>query len=783
MEMNQNGYLLQVADEYIDAIVETNTIMTTYEDVSVHIAPTWLLYFNHDTIDIDHDTTTKLVQLTSGYVNGILEIQMDGASNTSQSLVHLVSDTQSNTTGTSSTETPISDGPIVQLVTNTPYHDTITQPTETLVESYQQQGLDFYESLVTSTNNNASIASPAESHYVPLEADEDLSSLTNDTVEKTVTRETQDKSDAEKVKATINQLKEDYLRETYLDPIRANIPPTPEQRRQSGIPLTPPDHYRGTISKDDRHVYRTDKKHTTDDYQYIESIKNDNDRQEKAVRSEFIAVEKEPRAMHVDHWEYDINEPESKENQPYQSDGNRKFHGSHTALYNEAEQRAKYMHLYGLDKHEKKYYGDRALSALDPFTRLDNPEDARQSNLYTYNRTKLPVADLEWRKGFRHIFITRPECYILTPDLELCDQCYNDELFYSSFLRMPHVSYLLSPSYITCQNENDFRYGDNFNYLLSNRVMGLSVVGTEIDQVSSMQKATTGASVVPGAYINNDYGSSLNLTFRDTKHLDVYECLRLWIRYIHNIYGGTFAVSFHPNYPATNTYNFASAGEDGRCSIKNVQHLHPYDRALDYCATIFDVVTNEAGTKILYWCKYIGVYPTSATPTNLTNSTNEAITSEQSISARFYYQGKEEYLNKSLVEFNYNAGIVDRLGRPYETRSTFSLPYLLRNDYLPKQTDRNSQYLGAAGMFTGRPYIVLNGESDHYMRRNRLIPQLRFMRLVDNRINVDKNGNYTGEGVVYHHMFEHMNVGIENNVTEESTETRVAIYDDTNTSS
>jgi hypothetical protein len=54
--------------------------------------------------------------------------------------------------------------------------------------------------------------------------------------------------------------------------------------------------------------------------------------------------------------------------------------------------------------------------------------------------------------------------------------------------------------------------------------------------------------------------------------------------------------------------------------------LHPYDRALDYCASLFDIVTNESGTKILYWCKYYGIYPIQATPSGLTNTNNSPLT-------------------------------------------------------------------------------------------------------------------------------------------------------------
>lgn len=588
------------------------------------------------------------------------------------------------------------------------------------------------------------------------------------------------------VQKEIKRKQIERLHETYLDPITSQ---EEDEKVDVGIVLDIPDHFRGDASLDDRHTYRENNEYADDDYRYLNTAT-------AAKRSPYIGMEGKLRATKADHEMYkvpdvkggaylfkdnyqtypeDQSNPRNVENNLWQSDGLRRFEGSHTPTYGSGEPRRTYMQTNGLASHEKKYYPDedgkeRALSVLDPFYRLDNPEDARQSNLYFYNRTRHLVSDLEWRKGFRYIFITRPECYIMTPELKLCAQCYNDEMFYSSYLRMPYISYLLSPSYVTCKSETDWRFRDNFNYLLSNRVMGLSPEGTDMDQVTTMQKATNGATVMPGSWINTDFGNTLNLTFRDTKHLEVYECLRLWMRYISKIYGGSFAPSYDPNYPYENTYNAFSTDGNNPVPIDGEMHLHPYDRALDYCATIFDIVTNESGTKILYWCKYVGVYPRNAAPGGLGSSTQDAITAEQTVSASFYYQGKVECTNKALVEFNYNAGIVDHLGHAYENSQTFSLPYLLRNNYNQDITKRNDRYLGPAGMFTGKPYIVLNAEPDRYMKRNRIVPQLRFA------------SPYNAGGGELNNRFNTlvntMNAKLSNDVSDEGKEVKVGIYND-----
>ena len=168
--------------------------------------------------------------------------------------------------------------------------------------------------------------------------------------------------------------------------------------------------------------------------------------------------------------------------------------------------------------------------------------------------------------------------------------------------------------------------------------------------------------------------------------------------------------------------------------------LHPYDRALDYAATLFDIVTNESGTKILYWCKYYGIFPVSATP-SLTNSNNGPITNVKT-SATFRYMFKVENTNKALLEFNYNAGIVGKTGKLNPAGETLasdvqeSLPFLLKDEV-------NDKYIGAAGMFTGSPYIVMGPDyqTDLLSASTLTVPYLRFANINNKSVNKEMNQN------------------------------------------
>lgn len=417
------------------------------------------------------------------------------------------------------------------------------------------------------------------------------------------------------------------------------------------------------------------------------------------------------------------------------------------------------------ETHKEKELGSYSkppLTPIHPFTRMNdihNPYAARETVFNAYNRTKLPIADLEWRKGFRHIFFTRPECYLMFREgttLGLCDQALYDEDFNSAYTRMPHIVKLLSPWYVSGSYPTNATDA-NWNFLLSNRVEGMSTSATTLTINENISKSIEGFTVTPAMHVESRQGSTIDLTFRDTKSLDVYEMARLWMLYMYKRKKGIFIPPYN-GYRQTNSFDLVFDGDgnvndDGgeiQLSEGDLKYTryHPYDRALEYCASMYDIITNESGTKILYWCKYYGIYPTSVAP-SLNNENNAAIT-DMTTSITFKYHYRLENVNKTLVEFNHDAGLTDDIGRVKESITSDSMAFLLRNEYdnpvMPK-------YIGASGMFTGSPYIVMQlSEPDPLNKANQiLVPNLRFMKVPDN----DLDGR--------------INLGITNDVIDKST--------------
>ena len=371
---------------------------------------------------------------------------------------------------------------------------------------------------------------------------------------------------------------------------------------------------------------------------------------------------------------------------------------------------------YGMSKTEEsrvKDYGDYRppLSILHPFTRMvdiKNQNDPQLSNLTTFNRYHIPVADIEHRKAFRHIFFTRPECYVcctVNGKVKLSQQAEFDEDFNTSYSRMPYISKLLSPFYVTGTFGQSTLY-DNFNYLLSNRCLGLTPSGATLSTQDNVGKSIQGYTVTPGMHYEGRQGSTINVSFRDTKYFEVYEFIRMWMLYIWKLKYGVFAPSFN-GYKYINGFPDTS---NGSLKVSANKFLHPFDRALDYTVSMFDFIMDEADVASRYWCKYYGMYPIDIQIEGLSNSNNEALKNEMIVNVTFKYSYKVENTTKTLVEFNYNAGVVNEVGKLTPEGSEV-LEYSEQFVYLDN-TDDNAmikQYMGPGAGFVATPYVVLMG--------------------------------------------------------------------------
>lgn len=418
----------------------------------------------------------------------------------------------------------------------------------------------------------------------------------------------------------------------------------------------------------------------------------------------------------------------------------------------------------GGDLSSAKYKTDTAkkylpppISPVHPFYRMMTPDAAQTIVNHAYNRFQHPITDVEHRKAFRNLFFTRPECYIMCSEQPgvhnkwgLSSQCESDDDIASSCSRMPHICKMLSPVYVTGTFGTNFKM-DNFNYLISNRALGFSIAEENLSTSETNGRSIEGYTVTPGMHQESRQGGTISVSFRDTKHLEVYEYHRVWMTYIAKRKRGIFEPPFS-RYSYSNDFPVSF----GDLTSNDLAYLlHPYDRALEYTASLFDIVTNEANDRMLYWCKYYGIYPVSVAISGLNSDLSGPMTSDLTVEVVYRYQYRLPCVNKTLVEFNFNAGISDNTGKITNSAVLNSSCGYIHNAKFIKFDDYESKhnishyvpYSGGGGMFTGTPYIVMGRFNKDVSNPNgvgetTVHPFLRFMDVKNDMINNVGNLGY-----------------------------------------
>jgi hypothetical protein len=150
---------------------------------------------------------------------------------------------------------------------------------------------------------------------------------------------------------------------------------------------------------------------------------------------------------------------------------------------------------------------------------------------------------------------------------------------------------------------------------------------------------------------------------------------------------------------------------------------------------MFDFVMDESDTFVRYWCKYFGMYPIDLQVEGLSNSNNDALKEEMRVSVTFKYAYKIENTTKTLIEFNYNAGVCDNLGQPMAVANE-----LLHSDQFNYTDSLNGilpHHVGPGAGFVGTPYVVLmNVKKDIFNdtdSHSTISPCLRFSPLIKDR--------------------------------------------------
>ena len=269
------------------------------------------------------------------------------------------------------------------------------------------------------------------------------------------------------------------------------------------------------------------------------------------------------------------------------------------------------LHIYDSPKHDKEWYWHQ----------------------YTtfYNRFKVATADDCLMRGFGHLFFTRPDCYLFDMSVSgvhsnsLAPAIKLKPMFANAFTNMPDVIFELTQK---------FTYGllrqrgqsSHFMMSLSNKANNFSVnedyVGT-----AATGKTFTGFQIVYGkSNVESKANGSFSVEFTDDKSLHIYWVIRLWMEYISGCYRGTIVP----------------------------QEQDVINKIIDYCSSLYYIITDETGENIIYWEKYYGIFPSNISNDSLSWQNGSTIQNPK-FNVTFQYSFRTSMDPTLIAEFNYNA--------------------------------------------------------------------------------------------------------------------------------
>lgn len=239
-----------------------------------------------------------------------------------------------------------------------------------------------------------------------------------------------------------------------------------------------------------------------------------------------------------------------------------------------------------------------------------------QHNTEYYNRFKAAMPDDTLSRGFMHIFFTRPDCNLLSG---------GGTSLKSDIKNNPSLSYIYSkkPELVKQLVLNNGESHD-FMMLLSNKAKNFSLTDEGI--VSDKYGKTFGGySVSFGRRKDSELGGSFDITYNDTRDLDIINLHKLWIDYINNVYRGIW--------------------------VPKIEYI--YNKIIDYACSVYIIITAEDFETILFWTKYYGVFPINVPYSGLSWSGNGPINNPD-ITITYQYSWKEDFNPLGLTELNVN---------------------------------------------------------------------------------------------------------------------------------
>lgn len=265
----------------------------------------------------------------------------------------------------------------------------------------------------------------------------------------------------------------------------------------------------------------------------------------------------------------------------------------------------------------------------------------------------------------KYVFIVRPDCNM--------DYCVNNDPYYKDLaLNHPRVIKSLTQSFGSLkshsQNELGLTPSHHFIAWLVPRTLSYSIPDFELKVYDYEQPYTNFHTGYAGNGNDSRSGTTVDLSFRENKNLEITKLFDAWIKYIDGIQIG--------QYSPKQQY-VTSRITDGSV-------------ILDYTTSVYEIACLPDATTIVYIHKTTALFPTGV-PHSMWSHDGGGYSSNNNVSIRMSGGLPEAFDPAIMADFNYNAGCSELseiesthdynnpvVGAPFITYSERTRKYYLR---------------------------------------------------------------------------------------------------------
>lgn len=253
-------------------------------------------------------------------------------------------------------------------------------------------------------------------------------------------------------------------------------------------------------------------------------------------------------------------------------------------------------------------------------------------NLQYFNISRLPDVDNATEPYIAYILMSRPDLNITSGAGGIWGKNIGTTTSQQNLETIKNMA-------MTAAYAND-KYGEMMLYQLSraNSNIWLPVITTRSKnfnvndaELKQVEKGLTffGHKIIYGKHSeDHKIGGSFTLEFRNDRQLSILKMMQLWVSYIYNV-----------------------SKNDWIVPDENYQR----NGILDYCGSLYYLVTRRDGRELVYWEKLTGVFPTRV-PWSMFSTTDQMIV-EDNVSIDFTYSIRSDPCDPSVLnDINFLSG-------------------------------------------------------------------------------------------------------------------------------